>query len=153
MRLIGAVRGQLSPECFTNRIRKGRCSLTLDGTPTNRLVVDLDCESGPIGIHERRCDYLFFAEAVSGEDWVAPIELKSGALKATRVESQLQSGARAVESLVPDNTTVHFVPVVAGTCHKVERKRLGLCKVTFRGMATRIKLRPCSSSLAKAFGQ
>ena len=152
MTLIPAVRNQLSPECLANSIRKGRCSLTLHKAPSPRLIVDLDRPSAPVGTHERRCDYLFFAQVTDEEeDWVAPIELKGGAVKASDVEGQLQSGAHAIERLIPVRTTVRFVPVVAGSCHKAERKRLGLRKVTFRGTVTRIKLRPCNSALAAAF--
>ena len=151
MTLIPVIRNQLPPECFTTRIRKRRCSLTLDGAPPNRLIVDLDRPGAPIGMHERRCDYLFFAEVMNDTGWVAPIELKSGALKATEVEGQLQSGARAAELLVSNKAIIRFVPIVAGTSHKAERKRLALRKVTFRGVVTRIKLRPCNSPLAKAF--
>lgn len=151
MTLIPAVRNQLSPQCLTNRIRKGRCSLKLHQAPSDRLIVDLDRPGAPIGNDEQRCDYLFFAEVMDERDWVAPIELKGGAIKATKVQGQLQSGVRAVERLVPHKMTVRLVPIVAGTCPKAERKRLGLRKVTFRGKATRIKLRPCSSALAAAF--
>ena len=151
MRLIPAVRNRLSTECFANRIRKGRCSLSLGRIPSNRLIVDLDHPAGPIGIHKRRCDYLFFAEVVGGKDWVAPIELKSGEIKASEVHGQLQSGALAVERLVPAKMTVRLVPIVAGSCHKAERKHLGRLKVTFRGSAKRIRLRPCNSPLATAF--
>ena len=151
MALIPAVRSQVSAECLANRIRKGRCSLNLDGTPGNRLIVDLDREGGPIGRHGRRCDYLFFAEAGSKKRWAAPIELKGGTFKSTNVKAQLQAGARTVELLVPARTSVCFVPIVAGTCHKAERKRLGLSKLVFRGTQTRIKLRPCNSRLVEAF--
>lgn len=151
MTLIPAVRNQLSTECLANRIRKGRCALTLHRALTHRLIVDLDRPGAPVGIHERRCDYPFFAEVMGEQDWVAPIELKSGAIKATEVEGQLQSGARLVERLVPAQTTVRLVPVVAGTCHKAERKRLGRRRVSFRGAATRIKLRPCNSAVTAAF--
>lgn len=151
MRLLQVVRNQLSTECLANRIRKRRCSLRLDGIPSNRLIVDLDRPAGPIGIHQRRCDYLFFAEVVAGTDWVAPIELKSGAVKATEVHGQIQSGVLAVERLVPAKMTVRLVPIVAGSCHKAERMHLGRLKVTFRGAVTRIRLRPCNSPLATAF--
>lgn len=151
MTLVDEVRGQLSSKCITNRIGKRRCSLNLDRVPTNRLIVDLDKQGAPIGLHEQRCDYLFFAEAVSENDWVAPIELKSGGFNATKVEGQLRSGARAIESLVPRQMRVRLVPIVAGTCRKAERQRLRLRKVIFRGTATRIKLRPCNSPLAAAF--
>ena len=151
MTLVPAVRSQLSAGCITNRIKKRRCSLNMDRMPPNRLIVDLDKPRAPIGVHQLRCDYLFFAEVVNGKDWVAPIELKSGGFNATKVEGQLQSGARAIEHLIPAKSTVHFIPIVAGTCHKAERKRLGLRQVTFRGKVTRIKLRPCNSPLAAAF--
>lgn len=154
MTLIPVVRGQLSSQCLTNRIRKGRCSLSLDETPPDRLIVDLDKPGGPIGMHERRCDHLFFAEpAVSEQPWAAPIELKGGTFRAAEVESQLQSGTHAIDRLVPNSATIYLVPIVAGKCHKAERRSLRRRKVTFRGAVKRIKLRPCNSRLAAAFGQ
>lgn len=122
MTLVRAVRDQLSPECLTNRIRKRRCSLSLEGVPPG-----------------------------NAPSWVAPMELKSGALKTGKVVGQLQSGADAADSLVPGSATIRFVPIVAATSHRAELGRLRLSKVIFRGKKSRIELRPCSSLLSKAF--
>lgn len=153
MTIVRSVRERLPEGCFARKIKKGRCSLSLRSAPTERLLVDLDRRGAPIGDHEERCDYLFFAQVKEEKDWVAPIELKGGAVKASEVEGQLQSGARVIERLIPEGATVHFVPIVAGTCHTEELRRLGLRKLVFRGTQTRIKLRPCNSPLVEAFGR
>lgn len=76
MTLVRSVRKGLSEECFAGSVRKGRCSLSLEAVPVDRLIVDLDRPGAPIGEHEQRCDYLFFADIHGGADWVAPIELQ-----------------------------------------------------------------------------
>lgn len=152
MTLVHSVRNHLSEECFGSHIKKGRCSLSLKSAPTDRLIVDLDRPGAPIGEHERRCDYLFFADIHNGADWVAPIELKGGPIKASKVAEQLQKGADAVAKLIPGAAVVRVVPVAVGRgVHREERRRLGLRKVTFRGIATRIRLLSCGSRLAKVF--
>ena len=153
MTLVRSVRNHLSEECVASHIEKGRCSLSLESAPTGRLIVDLDRPGAPIGEHEQRCDYLFFADADDGEDWVAPIELKGGSFRASKVAGQLQSGADAVAELIPGTVIVRVVPVAVGRgIHGEEVRRLGRRKVTFRGDSRRITLLPCGSGLATAFG-
>ena len=153
MTLVHSVRDRLSEECFASHIRKGRCSLSLKSAPTDRLIVDLDRPGAPIGEHEQRCDYLFFADLESEADWIAPIELKEGPIKASRVAGQLQSGADAVAQLIPGTAIVRVVPVAVGRgVHREEVRRLGRTPVTFRGVSRRIRLLPCGARLATAFG-
>ena len=154
MTLVHSVRSHLSQQCFGSHIRKGRCSLSLSSAPTDRLIVDLDRPGAPIGKDEQRCDYLFFANIDDGADWVVPIELKGGPIKTSKVVGQLQSGADAVAKLIPGTAIVRVVPVAATRgIHREERRRLSLRKVTFRGVRRRIRLLPCGSRLAVAFGK
>lgn len=154
MTLVHSVRSHLSEECFGRHIKKGRCSLSLKAAPSDRLIVDLDRSGAPIGKHEQRCDYLFFADIHNEADWVAPIELKGGPIKAGKVVGQLQNGADAVAKLIPRTAIVRVVPVAVGRgVHREERRRLGFRKVTFRGVPRRIRLLPCGSRLAMAFGK
>ena len=94
----------------------------MDGTPLNRLIIDMDCEA--LGLNnETRCDYLF----VSEEDkttWVAPIELKGGKVgSVTRVANQLRGGTELAAVLLPPSLAFQFAPVLA---HKKPIHRLDL---------------------------
>ena len=154
MTLVHSVCDRLSEECFASHIRKGQCSLSLHSAPTARLIVDLDRPGAPIGEHEQRCDYLFFADVGNEADWVAPIELKGGRIGASKIGGQLQSGADAVAALIPGTAIVRVVPVAVGRgVHRDEVRRLGRTQVTFRGVSRRIRLLPCGARLAKAFGE
>lgn len=72
----------------------------------------------------------------------------------SKIVGQLQKGADAIAELIPGPASVRVVPVAASRgVHREETRRLGRRKVTFRGVARRIRLLPCGSRLAMAFGE
>ena len=96
--------------CHAARCDRDQCKVSLNGTPLNRLIIDMDCEA--LGrINETRCDYLFVGE----EDmttWIAPIELKGGKVgSVTRVANQLRGGAELAAELLVPGIGFRFVPV------------------------------------------
>ena len=78
--------------CHAERCNKDRCGLDLTEAPSERVIVDMDCDDLKILDGESRCDYVFIGREHSNV-CVVPIELKSGGLKASAVLSQLAGGA------------------------------------------------------------
>ena len=109
--LVQRVRAKVDSRCIATRIHKEGCSVSLDGAPTIRLIVDLDEPSSPLPPPNQRCDYLFLADAADGDDWLAPLELKRGQFDASEAVVQLRAGTRAADQLVPRNLAVRFRPV------------------------------------------
>lgn len=60
----------------------------------------IDLDSPELGFTKRRCDYLIFADnSKKKESLIIPLELKSGALKASDAVEQLQGGADIAQRL------------------------------------------------------
>ncbi len=156
MGLVESVRGRIDPECLVSRMRKEGCTVSLKDAPRERLIVDFDKPGGPVGGEGRRCDYLFVADGAQDEaGWVAPLELKKGALRASEVVRQLRAGAEAAERLVPGGLRPAFRPVAAyGSIHKLERTALRERRnlIAFRGRMEAVRLMKCGDRLKKALG-
>ena len=154
--LVENVRNTLDQRCLVNGgLKKRGCKVSIKGAPSPRLIVDFDKPGSPLGSHQTRCDYLFFAEDAEGLGWVAPLELKRGRLHADEVVRQLQAGACAAEELVSSNEPVTFRPVAAsGRKSKAERNKLKSkgSRVWFHGRAKAVKLISCGAPLAGALG-
>lgn len=156
MRLVESVRRRIDQECLTSRIRKGSCTVSLRDAPRERLIVDFDKSGAPVGRKGRRCDYLFVADGAPDEvGWVAPLELKKGALRASEVVGQLRAGAEAAERLIPGDILPMFRPVAAyGSLHKLERAALRERRnlIAFQGRMEAVRLVKCRERLTKVLG-
>ena len=150
MSLVRTVRDQVPETCLVNRCRKKSCSISLREMPAARLVIDCDHRDAPLDRNRRHCDYLFFADATDGADWIIPMELKSGQVKVGTVVHQLQAGTRTVEALVPQNKEVRIRPTaVHKGIHSQQRKQLKRRPVHFRGRSVIVRLLPCGARLVQ----
>ena len=86
---IASIRSRLGAKCIVKQCRKDGCSVSLAGTPQQRLIVDFDKPGSPIGPAAPRCDYLFLADPSCRDLWVAPVELKKGTVDASKAIKQL----------------------------------------------------------------
>ena len=120
------------------------------------MIVDFDKPGAPVRGDGRKCDYLFIADGTQDEaGWIAPLELKKGALRASDAIGQLRAGAEVAEGLVPAGLQPAFRPTVAfGSIRKLERDALRepRNRVVFRGSSKAIRLMKCGDSLIKALG-
>ena len=108
--LVAAVKNVVPSDCQSSRCRKDGCSVSMKDAPSLRVIVDLDCKA--LKISGSRCDYLFVSEDKGGVS-VALIELKSGTVKASEVEKQLQGGAQyAQQFFTAGDQLFHFAPVL-----------------------------------------
>ena len=152
--LVETVRGKVENTCVrSGRLRREGCTVSLQGAPQLRLVIDFDKPGSPLERQQTRCDYLFVAEVPAKSGWLAPLELKRGKLDASEVVGQLRAGARAAEQLVPDTMPVNFRPIAAfgGGITKSERNELraNRNKVRFHGTAESVRLIKCGGKLTQ----
>ena len=148
---IEGIRREFRSTCLVNSLERGDCTISLDGVPEPRLVVDLDLPGSPLNQSAVRCDHLLFAGGSASAILVAPVEFKG--VWRRKIPDQLQAGAGVAEARVPSGTNVRFRPVAAlrrfkpkGAQHDARRM------VTFRGRAEPVRVVLCGDRLAKAVG-
>ena len=64
--LLRAVRAEVPGTCILEerrRCEKDGCGILFGDAPKPCLIIDLDEEGSPLGRQQRRCDYLFVADA------------------------------------------------------------------------------------------
>ena len=150
MSLVRTVRDQVSEECLVSRCRKNGCSISLREVPPARLIIDCDHQDAPLDRNRKHCDYLFFADATDGADWIVPMEFKGGQVKVGTIVRQLQAGARTIESLVPQNKEFRFRPTaVHKGIHTQQRRQLKRRPVHFHGRSVIVRLLPCGGRLVQ----
>ena len=115
--------------------------------------MDLDCDELDISPTMRRCDFIL----ASGDEQIAPIELKGGDVELAEVAEQLMGGARIADQRLLPNASlrVRFRPVVVygGKFNRPKgRKPTAKEKVEFRGRLYEIKAVRSGAPLAKALG-
>ena len=153
MSLVRLVKQSIDSECLDTKCSKEGCALSLDGLQEPFLLIDMDHEKAPTGSQgEKKCDYIFIGEVGA---WLAPMELKRGKLRASRVVRQLQAGAVAAERLVPIREQTAFCPIAAygGKAHRNEIATLRNSSIRFRSKKVGIVLVKCGSSLANALSK
>ena len=146
--LVASVAQIVDPACHTNNCKKGDCSISLNGAPAQRLIVDLDCAALQLPANRQRCDFLFVGEKDSTA-WVVPIELKGGGFKVNDVAKQLQGGSWIANAWLPQGCLFRLVPVLAHG--KGARKKcfgdLRRKNISLRGKKGKIELLRCGAEL------
>ena len=154
MGVAEAVRGKIDPKCVTRQCREGKCEVSIRDTPETSFAISMDHPQSPVSRHSRRCDFLFVGSVHhGGEEWIMPMELKAGEVKASEVAAQLRAGAEVADRLVPSGAKISFRPVVAsGKIHKDERRNLlrRSNKINFRGKKEVIRRIRCGDPLTYA---
>ena len=144
----------LNPNCImSGGLSKDGCTVSLSDAPVQRLIVDLDKPGSPLKQNQPRCDYLFFANGNGAVGWFAPLELKRGSLRASRIVQQLKAGATVAEQLVADNDPVRFRPIAAsGSIQKHQRNilRNKNSKIRFHNHIEAVRLIKCGTPLLMA---
>ncbi len=136
--------------CRKQTCRKHGCSVSMKGAPTNRVVVDMDCDPIKNSSNGKQCDYLFFGKE-NNVSWVAPIELKRGDVNADKAVKQLQRGSDTADKWLPSGSSFRFVPVVAHAgIHKRDETILRKKPIKLRGQVRRAILIRCGNTLREA---
>ena len=150
--IVALVVNSVPENCLATQCNEDGCKLSLDGAPTVRVVIDMDCGALSIPQHQKRCDYVFVGEE-GNTTWVSPIELKSGRFSASGVLEQLKGGIGVADKWLPQGIALQFVPVLAHgkSIHKEDRRRLLSRTLTLRGKMSKTMLLKCGDRLTKAF--
>ena len=148
---VRTVARRVDEQCHATSYRKEGCSISMSGVPADHVVVDLDCSA----LHlpdTPRCDFLFVG-TYSAETRVAPIELKKGGFRASKVAGQLQGGADTADGWLPADCSFEFVPILVHGkgVHRTVRNSLRTRKIELRGQKKRAVLIRCRAPLMDAF--
>ena len=80
--LLAEIGKQVNEECISKSCSGDGCRVYLTDTPSNRVIVNLECEFEQRKIDTKRCDYVLFCGNTSQSNLVVIlIELKSGTFK------------------------------------------------------------------------
>ena len=149
MGMLAAVKSRVPQSCRAESIRGQGCSVSLDGTPPKRLIIDLDKPGSPLSQNQTRCDYLLLAELADKPGLIYPIELKAGRAGPGDVKDQLQAGANVAAHLTPTDCEVKLLPILASGSDKAGRKRIR-ATVVFRESEIPIRRIRCGQPLPSA---
>ena len=130
------------------------CRVYLTGAPSQRLIVDADSAFPQGG---KRCDFILFLSGGGGVLTVAPIELKSGKVDASKAVDQLQAGADFADRVSPAADRTECRPILfhgGQRIHRTQKTALAQKKVNFRGRKLTVKIARCGrpKNLANALG-
>ena len=147
---MAKIAAKVCSSCRVEHCGKEGCRIGLEGAPSVRIIVDMDCGALQFPKDHKRCDYLFVGEEHE-TTCVAPIELKSGRVDASTVLEQLEGGAGMAETWLPQDVSVRFVPILAHgkKIHPNDQKRLSR-PLTLRGQRRKIERIKCGEPLVKA---
>ena len=153
--LLQDIQDKIGAEHCRPSCSKDKCKVDLDGTPSPHLIADPESKNkkdrslaNNSPDNEKECDLIFFFQDSDGNLVIAPLELKTGAVKATLVREQLQAGVCFAERMIPESTCSICQPILfhAGNLHKLQRDKLNQAKIHFRGAQLTIQTAKCDQS-------
>ena len=130
MPFLEQIRSQVPSTCFVDKCEKEQCSVSMQGMPDSRLIIDCDKSDFPLSQNQVRCDYLVAVVFPENQNFVIPLEFKSGKIK--KEGRQLQAGADYVQEIISSS---HFRPRLKPilACKKVgKHKRIEIRKQRIR---------------------
>ena len=157
--LLAEIGKQINEECISKSCSGDGCRVYLTGTPSARVIVNLECEFEQRKIDTKRCDYVLFCGNASQSNLiVALIELKSGTFKTPAVADQLQKGADFVAEMfgkLPEKVNealntleITCIPVLfhGKGIDRFQLRELERAKVRFLSRNTAIKRNKCGQA-------
>ena len=157
--LLTEIEKQVSQECISKSCSGDGCRVYLTGTPSDRVIVNLECEFERRKISTKRCDYILFCGNASQSNLiVALIELKSGTFKTPAVADQLQKGAGFVAEMfgkLPEKVNealntlkITCIPVLFHSkgIDRFQLRELERAKIRFLSRNTAIKRSKCGQA-------
>ena len=157
--LLAEIEKQINEECISKSCSGDGCRVYLTGTPSDRVIVNLECEFEQRKIDTKRWDYVLFCGNTSQSNLiVALIELKSGTFKTPAVADQLQKGADFVAEMfgkLPEKVNealntleITCIPVLfhGKGIDRFQLSELERAKVRFLSRNTAIKRNKCGQA-------
>ena len=157
--LLVEIEKQVNQECINTSCSGAGCRVYLTDVPSDRVIINLECEFERRSISTKRCDYIIFC----GDDTqnrlaVVLIELKSGTFKALPVVDQLQGAADFVAEVFAELPTtaaaalqsleIRCIPVLfhGKGIDKSQRYKLERAKVRFYRQTAAIQKGKCGQA-------
>ncbi len=148
---------QVNEECISKSCSGDGCRVYLTGTPSDRVIVNLEREFEQRKMDTRRCDYVLFCGDASQNNLIVVfIELKSGTFKTSIVTDQLQGAANFVTQVFEKLTeeaksalsTLEIICIPAlfhgKRIDRFELRELERAKIRFLRQNPTIKRRKCN---------
>ena len=143
--LLTEIEKLVNSDCISSSCSGDGCRVYLTDVPSDRIIINLECEFERRSIDTKRCDYIIFCgDAPQNRLTVVLIELKSGTFKTLPVVDQLQGGADFVTEVFAELPTsamvalqaleIRCIPVLfyGKGIDKSQRYKLERAKVRFR---------------------
>ena len=137
--------------CWATRCREQGCRFSFPGDEASCL--DGTTYQDTHQVRNQLCDCVLFWSRASGDDVVAPVELKSGKPDVSEAVAQIQAGANVALQLLAragiDPETVTFMPVlVKGKgLSKRETGTLRKSRITFGSRRVLVQVANCGDRL------
>ena len=158
--IVSYVSTMIPSECLVEECEDQGCRVSLEESPEPHVLISMNCLAClnlprlSVSKSSTRCDFIF---ASDDGRWIVPIELKSGQFEVNHSLRQLRAGAEFMERIVPKDSAVRFLPIIAhgGRIHPNQRSRLRRSnnRVEFRGKAVQVELLQCGQALTQALSR
>ena len=157
--LLAEIEQQVDGECLSNSCSGDGCRVYLTDVPSDRVIINLECEFERRSISTKRCDYILFCgNDTQSRLTVILIELKSGTFKALPVVGQLQGAADFVTEIFAElpapataalqSLEIRCVPILfhGKGIDKSQRYKLERAKIRFRRQTVAIQKGKCGQA-------
>ena len=154
--LLTEIGKQVNDKCLSKSCKDQGCRVYLTDTPSDRVIVDLECEFKQRKKRTKRCDHIIFCGKTPYTNLVVIlIELKSGGFKTPAITDQLQGAADFVTEMfgkLPEETNavlntleITCVPVLfhGKGIDRFQLRELERAKVRFLSQKPAIQRRKC----------
>ena len=157
--LLTEIEKLVNPDCISTSCSGDGCRVYLTDVPSDRVIIDLECEFERRSIDTKRCDYIiFYGDDTQSKLTIILIELKSGTFKALPVVDQLQGGADFIAKVFAElpapamvalqSLDIRCVPVLfhGKGIDKSQRYKLERAKVRFHRQTAAIQKGKCGQA-------
>ena len=157
--LLAEIEKQINQACISTSCSGAGCRVHLTDVPSNKVIINLECEFERRSISTKRCDYILFCgDETRNRLTVVLIELKSGTFKALPVVDQLQGAADFVAKIFAElpalatgalqSLEIRCIPVLfhGKGIDKSQRYKLERAKVRFHHQITAIQKGKCGQA-------
>ena len=154
--VLDRIRDRVGRECLTDSCSRDGCEVDMETARGNLLAVDADMAFPAHRIAGKRCDFVLFLHHANTAVVAAPVELKSGRIKADGAADQLRAGAAFADRVAPPRPDIECRPILfhSNDLGRQQRAALGRHKIEFRGRSVTIRTARCGRprNLAAALG-
>ena len=145
--ILGLLRSRIGDNHLATSCSGAGCRVDMTDIPVKRVIVDADKAFDAYRIPGQRCDRVLFLLGPAPYRLIAaPIELKSGTVRASEVAGQLQQGIEFVKRFAPPNAHLTCRPILihGRGLHSYQRATLNRTKISFGSQRLTITTARCN---------